>query len=76
MVFYAAPRWRSLALSGAEEDFRAFRAEFIRRLPNESSLRTTAKPWFIHQLRMIAETIEAAAAHGNRGDGSLGLGLA
>jgi hypothetical protein len=40
MVFYADPRWRSLALSGVEEDFRALHAEFIRRLPNESSLRT------------------------------------
>jgi hypothetical protein len=27
MVFYAAPHWRSLALSGAEEDFRAFHAK-------------------------------------------------
>lgn len=62
MVFYAAPHWRRLALSGAEEDFRAFHAEFIRRLPNESSLRTTAKPWFIHQLRIIADTIEAATS--------------
>ncbi|MFE9647452.1 hypothetical protein ACFYO0_25715 [Streptomyces sp. NPDC006365] len=34
------------------------------------------QPWFIHQLRMIADTIEAAAAPRNRGDGSLGLGLA
>lgn len=51
--------WR---FSGADEDFRAFHAEFIRRLPNESSLRTTAKPWFVHQLRMIAHTIEAATA--------------
>ncbi|MER5218656.1 hypothetical protein ABT063_51450 [Streptomyces sp. NPDC002838] len=65
MVFYAAPHWRGLALSGADEEFRAFRAEFIRRLPNESSLRTTAKPWFIHQLRVIADTIETAAALGN-----------
>lgn len=75
MVFYAAPHWRSLALSGAEEDFRAFHSEFIRRLPNESSLRTTAKPWFIHQLRWIADTIEAAAglpaAHGADGAGEL-----
>ncbi|MGW2183283.1 hypothetical protein ACWCXX_35625 [Streptomyces sp. NPDC001732] len=65
MVFYAAPHWRSLAFSGADEDFRAFHAEFIRRLPNESSLRTTAKPWFIHQLRVIVHTIEAAAAPGS-----------
>jgi hypothetical protein len=36
--------------------------EFIRRLPDESSLRTTTTPWFIHQLRMIAHTIEAATA--------------
>ncbi|MER5987248.1 hypothetical protein [Streptomyces sp. NPDC001787] len=75
MVFYAAPHWRGLALSGVEADFRAFHAEFIRRLPNESSLRTTAKPWFIHQLRVIADTIEAAAglpaAHGANGAGEL-----
>ncbi|MFF1919338.1 hypothetical protein ACFVW8_02015 [Streptomyces sp. NPDC058221] len=62
MVFYAAPRWRSLALSGTDEDFRAFHAEFVRRPPNESSLRTTAKPRFIHQIRMIAHTIESATA--------------
>lgn len=61
MVFYAAPRWRGLALSGVDEQFWAFHAEFVRRLPNESSLRTTAKPWFIHQLRMIAHTIQDAA---------------
>ncbi|MFD9421408.1 MULTISPECIES: hypothetical protein [unclassified Streptomyces] len=61
MVFYAAPHRRGLALSGADEDFRAFHAEFIRRLANESSLRTTAKPWFLHQLRVIAHTIEAVA---------------
>ncbi|MET8413583.1 hypothetical protein ABZV34_37070 [Streptomyces sp. NPDC005195] len=34
---------------------------FTRRLPNESSLRTTAKPWFIQQLRTIAHAIQDAA---------------
>ncbi|MFD5783188.1 TnsA-like heteromeric transposase endonuclease subunit [Streptomyces sp. NPDC126933] len=64
----------------AEEDFRAFHAEFTRRLPNESSLRTTANPWFIHQLRTIAHTIEAAAdlpaTHGptSRGTDVRGIG--
>ncbi|MET9965059.1 hypothetical protein ABZZ80_03790 [Streptomyces sp. NPDC006356] len=52
---------------------RAFHAEFTRKLPNESSLRTTAKPWFIHQLRVIAHTIQDAAGHpagGNTTNGS------
>ncbi len=60
MVLYAAPQWRGLAMSSNEEGFRAFHAEFRRRLPIESPLRTTAKPWFIHQLRMIAYTIQDA----------------
>ncbi|WP_234317267.1 TnsA-like heteromeric transposase endonuclease subunit [Streptomyces sp. NRRL WC-3744] len=57
----ASPHWRHLAMSTDEEGFRAFHAEFMRRLPNESSLRTTSKPWFIHQLRVIAHSIQAAA---------------
>ncbi|MFF6983399.1 hypothetical protein ACFZAV_38270 [Streptomyces sp. NPDC008343] len=61
MALYASPHWRRLAMSTDEEDFRAFHAEFTRRLPNESSLRTTAKPWFIQQLRVIAHSIQAAA---------------
>ncbi|MFF9779310.1 hypothetical protein ACF1HJ_37415 [Streptomyces sp. NPDC013978] len=64
MVLYADPRWRSLAVTGNEEDFRVFLAEFTRRLPIESPLRTTAKPWFLHQLRVIAHAIQAAADQG------------
>ncbi|MGW8975167.1 hypothetical protein [Streptomyces platensis] len=48
-------------MSSDKEDFRAFHAEFTPRLPNESSLRTTATPWFLHQLRVIADTIQNAA---------------
>ncbi|AZQ35681.1 hypothetical protein EJ357_21075 [Streptomyces cyaneochromogenes] len=68
MALYASPYWRRLAMSTNEEDFRAFHAEFTRRLPNESPLRTTAKPWFIQQLRTIAHTIQDAA--GNPGGGN------
>ncbi|WP_369180788.1 hypothetical protein [Streptomyces mutabilis] len=48
-------------MSSNEEDFWAFHTEFTRRLPNESLLRTTAKPWFIQQLRTIAHIIQATA---------------
>ncbi|MCX4661089.1 hypothetical protein [Streptomyces uncialis] len=68
MVLYASPQWRGLAASSDEEDFRAFHTEFIRRLPIEMPLRTTAKPWFIHQLRVIAHTIQDAAEHPTRGN--------
>ncbi|WP_234022243.1 hypothetical protein [Streptomyces ipomoeae] len=60
MVLYAAPQWRGLATSSDEEGFRAFHAEFTRRLPIDTPLRTTAKPWFLHQLRVIAHAIEDA----------------
>ncbi|MFF6786649.1 hypothetical protein [Streptomyces sp. NPDC012510] len=61
MVLYASPHWRCLAMSSDEEEFRAFHSEFTRRLPNESPLRTTPKPWFIQQLRTIAHAIQDAA---------------
>jgi len=67
METYASPQWRGLAASSNEEDFRAFHAEFIRRLPIEMPLHTTAKPWFIHQLRVIAHTIQDTAEHPSRG---------
>ncbi|MCZ7459475.1 hypothetical protein [Streptomyces sp. WMMC940] len=73
MVLYAAPHWRSLAMSSSEDDFRAFHAEFTRRLPNERPLRTAAKPWFVHQLRVIADTIQEAAEH--PADGRTGTAL-
>ncbi|MFE5141225.1 hypothetical protein ACFRDV_26740 [Streptomyces fagopyri] len=36
-------------------------AEFTRRLSDESPLRTTAKPWFVQQLRTIAHAVQDAA---------------
>lgn len=72
MVLYADSRWRGLAVSGDEEDFRVFRAEFTRRLPIESPLRTTAKPWFVYQLRVIAHAIQDAAEPGHPGHSSSG----
>ncbi|MET9077745.1 hypothetical protein ABZX95_37660 [Streptomyces sp. NPDC004232] len=67
MTLYASPRWRRLAMSSDEEDFWPFHTEFTRRLPNENPLRTRAKPWFIHQLRVIAHTIHDAAEHATGG---------
>ncbi|MFJ3926498.1 hypothetical protein [Streptomyces sp. NPDC090022] len=68
MALYASPHWRRLATSTNEEDFQAFHAEFTRQLPNESPLRTTAKPWFIQQLRTIAHTIQEAAGQSASGN--------
>ncbi|WP_153286256.1 hypothetical protein [Streptomyces fagopyri] len=36
-------------------------AEFTRRLPNDSPPCTTAKPWFVQQLRTIAHAVQDAA---------------
>ncbi|MBB5798692.1 hypothetical protein AB0E64_38690 [Streptomyces caelestis] len=52
-----------MATSSRDEDFWAFHAEFTRRLPDESPLRTTAKPWFLHRLRVVAHTIQNISAH-------------
>ncbi|MFE3416031.1 Mu transposase C-terminal domain-containing protein [Streptomyces mirabilis] len=68
MALYASPHWRRLAMSSNEEDFWAFHTEFTRRLPNENPLRRAARPWFIHQLRVIAHTIQNAAEHPTEGN--------
>ncbi|MFF6806243.1 hypothetical protein [Streptomyces sp. NPDC012616] len=56
MSLYASPHWRSLALFG--DRFELFRAEFNRRLPQESALRTTARQWFLTELIRTALRIE------------------
>lgn len=56
---YASPHWRRLALSEGSE-YLEFRAEFIRRLPQEKILRRTSKPWFFKELGETARDIEAA----------------
>lgn len=55
----------SAILDGSEQ---ITKTEFIRRLPIEMPLRTTARPWFIHQLRVIAHTIQDAPEHPTRGN--------
>ncbi|MFE7973774.1 hypothetical protein [Streptomyces shenzhenensis] len=59
MSLYASSHWRSLAL-GEEEQTRLFKAEFHRRLPQERSLRTTARHWFLTEMIMTAWRIELA----------------
>jgi hypothetical protein len=51
MSLYASSHRRSLAL-GEEEQMRLFEAEFHRRLPQERSLRTTARHWFLTEMIM------------------------
>ncbi|WP_241266638.1 hypothetical protein [Streptomyces scabichelini] len=59
MSLYASSLWRSLAL-GEEEQMRLFKVEFHRRLPQERSLRTTARHWFLTEMIMTAWRIELA----------------
>ncbi|WP_200309410.1 hypothetical protein [Streptomyces adelaidensis] len=60
---FASPYWRSLALTDNETKFKEFRAEFNRRLPQERALRTTARAWFLTELKRTAMRIEAAVQH-------------
>lgn len=60
---YASPCWRSLALADDEAKFEQFKAEFNRRLPQERALRTTARAWFLTELKRTAMRIEAAVQH-------------
>ncbi|MEU9158429.1 hypothetical protein AB0D59_49880 [Streptomyces sp. NPDC048417] len=61
MSLYASPHWRRLALAEGSE-YLQFRAEFIRRLPQEKVLRRTSKPWFFKELGETARDIEAAVS--------------
>lgn len=61
MDLFAVPRWRSMAGSKNADEFDAFTAEFARRLPAESPLRTTARPWFHRELRRMATRISSEA---------------
>ncbi|MEU8626605.1 hypothetical protein [Streptomyces sp. NPDC048669] len=60
---FASPYWRSLALTDNETKFKEFRAEFNRRLPQERALRTTARAWFLTELKRTAMRVEAAVQH-------------
>lgn len=60
IALFATPDWRKLAVCGNDKAFTAFRAEFARRLPQESPLRTTGRPWFLRQLRRTAGRIDSA----------------
>lgn len=57
---YASPHWRRLALADDEAAFRQFKAGFNRRLPQERALRTTARAWFLTELKRTAMRIDAA----------------
>ncbi|MDJ0345061.1 hypothetical protein QMK19_31075 [Streptomyces sp. H10-C2] len=61
MSLFASSYWRGLAMSADDHQFAQFRAEFARRLPQESPLRTSARPWFLRQLKITAQEIHAAA---------------
>jgi hypothetical protein len=56
---YASPHWRRRALAEDSKYFE-FRAEFLRRLPQEQVLRRSSKPWFLKELGETARRIEAA----------------
>jgi hypothetical protein len=61
MNLFAVPHWRQMAGSPNTDEFDAFRTEFARRLPAESPLRTTARPWFHQELRRMATRISVEA---------------
>jgi hypothetical protein len=61
MDLFAVPGWRRMAGSQHADEFDAFRTEFARRLPAESPLRTTARPWFHRELRRMAIRISTEA---------------